>query len=168
LVAVFTELLLPHAVIEIPEIVRSIRERTVGQRFLHFHPANSPSAARLKLTGELDPGKFCQGPCGAARAARGAVVVIASVAVVDPLGVNVTLAGLTTQLAFVGAPEQVRATAPLKDAFAARVKVATPPWPCESEIEEELLVSVKAGASAATATCVAVHNVCGLKFASPL
>lgn len=126
---VFTGLLPPHAVSANPEIVKSSSETIIGQRFLHLHPANIPSTTRLKLTGDPGPGKLCQGPRGAASAAFAAVVVITSVAVDDPLGTRVTLAGLTTQLALVGAPEQVRATVPLKDAFAARVKVATPPCP---------------------------------------
>ena len=110
---VFTGLLPPHAVSANPEIVKSSSETIIGQRFLHLHPANIPSTTRLKLTGDPGPGKLCQGPRGAASAAFAAVVVITSVAVDDPLGTRVTLAGLTTQLALVGAPEQVRATVPV-------------------------------------------------------
>ena len=159
LATVFTELPLPHAVSPIPEIVRTSRESTIGQRFLHFHPAKIPSAARLRLTGDTGPGKRCQGSFGAASAAFAAVVVITSVAAPVPPGVSVTLAGLTTQLALAGAPEQVRATAPLKEAFAVKVKVATPPCPCESDMVEELLAREKAGVNAATVTCAVVGDV---------
>ena len=95
------------------------------------------------------------------------VVATTSVAVPEPPGTSVTLAGFTAQPAFVGAPEQVSAMEPLNVALAVRVNVATTFWPRLTVAELGVAESVKAGVTAETVTVLTAEEL-GLKLASPL
>jgi hypothetical protein len=95
------------------------------------------------------------------------VVETISVAVFESPAASVTLAGLTAQAAFVGAPEQVSFTVPLNVALAASVNVATAFWPWLTVVEDGVEERVKAGVNAETFTALAAE-VFGLKLPSPL
>ena len=172
---VLTEVLDPLELLELlpPQPVRPIPRQTIaaadnrtGSRFfdstisIKVREKKHRTVAKPEFAGgqgiELMPAEVA-----------GVVVVSSNVAVDVPFALSVTLPGLITQVAFAGAPEQVRLTESLNDAFADRVTVATAVCPALTDVDCGVAESVNAGASAVTVKDAAVE-VLGLKLASPL
>jgi len=130
-------------------------------RFRRPKKAKAPNNAAKLVAAEGSHG-FVEG----FNSARDPAVVTTRVAVELWPAESVTLPGLTKQVLLVGRPEQVRVTAPLNVAFAARFRVAVPVAPAVTDSELGAPMSVNAGASAPT-LMVDVAEEAGLKFVSP-
>ena len=88
------------------------------------------------------------------------------VAVEVPAAARVTLPGVMEQVPLVGIPEQVRLTAPLKAAFADRLRVAMAVEPMATDKVAGVPDRENAGVRAATVR-VEGADVAGLKLVSP-